>query len=394
MKPTSTQANQLAWLTNLQSWHLKRLAFLTGVTSTGSKAEIRGVLTRSLTKHRLPYPKARILSVDMGVKNLAFCLLEVNQNHWHTGSSNDHPGLGHTEMPLHLSEWKRLDISNRLMRPALENIDRIGVSRVQDEVQEGSVHSDQSDAELLASDQSNMYSPSQLSKVAYSLAAEFVKHEPDVILIERQRFRSGGAPAIQEWTVRVNMLESMLWASLEAMRHGHRGIEVAGFPEVIEINPRRIGSFWLAEGREGRITPADLSVQMEGTKKKEDTATSLKAKRSLEKKDKIALAGSWLQLDSQLAHDPKLNHLASLMRPLTGTSSSLATRKRKGSLIGTHSYEKSVSTAELSDTAQRLEVLTKPGKLDDLADCLVQGVTFALWEENRRRVLDYGHRQG
>jgi cruciform cutting endonuclease 1 len=33
---------------------------------------------------------------------------------------------------------------------------------------------------------------------------------PDTILMEQQRFRTMGASAVQDWTLRVNMLEAML----------------------------------------------------------------------------------------------------------------------------------------------------------------------------------------
>ena len=367
MKATLPRVDSLSWLGSLQAWPLKRLAFLTGIRSTGTKNEIRSLLEDSLIRPRLPHANSRILSVDMGVKNLAFCLLDVRQTGWNSGKSS----------PLCLSKWKRLDLSNRLMSGSASGVAAKSPSTTSegdDPIVE--------DASSVAP-QADMYSPPQLSKVAYTLASEFVSHKPDVILIERQRFRSGGAPAIQEWTVRVNMLESMLWACFETMRHERGSASGTSFPDVVPMGPRTIGSYWLAQAADADIAPADVSYHLGGARLEESTAAPSETKRSsLEKKDKIALVRSWLRPESKAtAFDAALDPVVSLFRPSVKSSVSKLPRKRKG---------KTVESDISSNADDAVERVAKSGKLDDLADCLVQGVTFALWEENRRRVLEYG----
>lgn len=358
--------------------------------STGTKAELRATLSKTLKRPRFPSPGARILSVDMGVKNLAFCVLEVKQRDRQTTVSTMDGRLGN-QVALQLTQWKRLDLSTKVMRQILDEGDTANLgSGCAAEVAP-------TELGLPVKEESNLYTPSQLCKVAYSLASEFVKQSPDIILIERQRFRSMGGSAIQEWTVRVNMLESMLWASLETMRHGltasQPAIGAASFPEVMEMNPRTISSFWLDQVRETPLTIVNPTALLSeapskgNSKLKEDSLDTAKVKRSLEKKDKIELARRWLSLDDpELAVDDHLIPMVSAFLPLSSSSLAAPRSRRKTKAKGCGTGTSSITTVEAeSDSESPLKL----GKLDDLADCLVQAVTFTLWEENRRRIYNH-----
>lgn len=398
------KADLSSWLGSLQSWQLKQLAFLTGLQSTGTKVEIGTTLSNSLNELQPSSTGTRILSVDMGVKNLAFCLLDTHKNSW---KSNSEPNtdLKQTWTALHLLEWKRLDVSGRLLQTHKERLGQATIPRQRDVTtitQPGDETTDK--AYTPAKKHANLYSPASLSKVAYSLAAEFVKYQPDKILIERQRFRSGGAPAIQEWTVRVNMLESMIWAALETLRHKHTESVVKrdkDFPEVLEMSPRRIGSFWLAHEKEKPVTPANISAVLEKRAQSPASGDSKVTARAFEKKDKIALARYWLRQDSgDLGYGSKLaSQVSSFLSPKSTTALSKSpvkrTRRKKSSneetelLSEAENIAMNHASATVEESQEITEALTKLGKLDDLADCLVQGVTHVLWEENRRRILQH-----
>lgn len=229
----------------------------------------------------------------------------------------------------------------------------------------------------MADDPTNIYAPSSLCKIAFGLATEFLQYKPNYILIERQRFRSGGAPAIQEWTVRVNMLESMLWASLETMRHGHSITSKAQnnkFPEVLEMSPRRIGMFWLTRG-DFFPTPADIAASLVAPQEKLKAVETEVKKKSFEKKDKIALARHWLSLSLTTDDLTVDDNLAPMVASFCAPKERQIRRKSKDS--------------EHEDELEAKDTSAISGKLDDLADCLVQAVTFALWEQNRERVQEY-----
>ncbi|KAI5211741.1 ribonuclease H-like protein [Aureobasidium subglaciale] len=354
-------------LSGLRAWQLKHLAFLTGVNSSGTKAQLCRTLLDNTKKAALPEPRCRVLSVDMGVKNLAFCVLDLQKLPQDDEQSVVHDN--NNTLSLHLTDWKRLDVSERMVTR-----DNPVDTKTSDPSRGDIVDKTTYAAETTPGDQPNIYSPSSLSKIAFNLASEFLRYEPDYILIERQRFRSGGAPSIQEWTVRVNMLE-------KTMRRGHEKDLVAQkgiFPEVLEMSPRRVGMFWLAR-KDFFPNPADIATSLTAPIGCEQTTETEVKKKSFEKKDKIALAQHWLSL-SMTTDDMTVD---AGIAPMVAMFCSPKVRRSRRRDQDNESEEE----AEGGDVAMS-------GKLDDLADCLVQGVTFGLWEQNRTRVREYlGHQE-
>ncbi|KAJ4338218.1 hypothetical protein N0V95_008133, partial [Ascochyta clinopodiicola] len=148
-------------------------------------------------QQRKPWNRTlRVMSIDMGIKNLAFCDAEVTYSV--TGFASE-PNLGAT---MNVLRWKKID----LVGSAYSQRDRL-----QPEINQKGMKSTEEDTDP--------YSPSVLSKTAHRLITEQVlSASPDIILIEKQRWRSGGGSAVQQWTVRVNTLEAMLWAILETLK--------------------------------------------------------------------------------------------------------------------------------------------------------------------------------
>lgn len=86
------------------------------------------------------------------------------------------------------------------------------------------------------------FEPIDLAAKAYSLIKlSLEKYDPHTILIERQRYRSGGGSAILEWTVRVNMLEAMFHSILYTLAQQRKERDFV----VHSVSPRRMTQFWL-----------------------------------------------------------------------------------------------------------------------------------------------------
>jgi cruciform cutting endonuclease 1 len=133
----------------------------------------------------------------MGIRNLALCLV-------HVPSTQSSPLISH---------WKRVTVSQKPMPDA---------------------------------EQTESFEPIEYAAKAYSLMKTALEeYNPHTILIERQRYRSGGGAAVQEWTVRVNMLESMFHAVLYTLSQ-----QPPCTFTVQSILPRRMTQFWLADIQE------------------------------------------------------------------------------------------------------------------------------------------------
>ncbi|GAB7345465.1 hypothetical protein MBLNU457_3792t1 [Dothideomycetes sp. NU457] len=329
-------STRLTRLLSLQSKQLKTLALLTGSTSASTKTSIAEHLHHGVCALSRPSTRQRILSVDMGIKNLAFCVIEPEENA--------------SEKPVYkLVDWKRLN----LLAPTVPTIDGdlsetdSSTTKTEAEVTEAEDGASTPPTE----DTKPFFTPSKIAPLAFQLSQTLLKYNPTTILIERQRFRSARGSAVQEWTLRVNMLEAMLWACFEtsgaiAETRGH-----ARDFDVKEMNPSRIAAFW--NSKPDMVGHVEAVVK--GNAVPEQTEVKEKTTRGMEKKEKIKLVKKWLE-DSVVVGTPEVRDV------VAGFDDSQGRRRGEG-----------------------------VGKKDDFADCLVQGVTAAIWQSNLlalRDVLD------
>lgn len=167
--------------TTLKLTQLKHIAFKCGISSSGTKP----LLTQRLFDEIAFVPRnassrVRILSIDMGIRNLAYCVLNIPPKQTSTSKKTD------ITLPSILA-WHRLAVSSAPKQSG--DIDTPPTKEA--------------------------FDPATLSLAAYTLLRErMLLENPTHILIERQRFRSNGSRHILEWTVRVNMFESILYAVL------------------------------------------------------------------------------------------------------------------------------------------------------------------------------------
>ncbi|KAJ5787206.1 hypothetical protein N7457_002196 [Penicillium paradoxum] len=438
------------WLACLKSAQLQRIARATGIQSSGTK----GVLTeriaaelalqlqsdcvadgigisssstrssqdrhessrlrgsRNISKTEAEEPRSdatwSILSIDMGVQNLAFAHLIVPR-------LSDAVDVENLPIPK-LTAWHRLavsEISSLNLIPGDGN----GVTHVEVELGSG----DGSDAskeiipitgdtgsKLLAkaakstTKEKESFSPDLYAANAYTLISSLLAaYRPTHVLIERQRFRSGGGSAVQEWTLRVGVLEGMFHAVLHTLRQ-ERGGDIADLM-VRGVEPKRVVRYWLENG-----TSAAAKETEPKAKEKRPSAQEVK-------KAKINLVGGWLSTAMQAVDTPSdmdassrrlvsgiagekkieladksecpvLHRVASAyMQKWQGKRQTIKGKGDRASKSSS-SLQPSSSRSALEDEVAAVDL----GKLDDLADCLLQGVTWVEWQIMRKRIAREG----
>lgn len=195
------------------------------------------------------------------------------------------------------------------------------------------------------------FDPATYSQHAYDLVTTLLKDlKPTHILIERQRFRSMGGSAVQEWTLRVNMFEAMIYAVLKTFSE-------SGFWKgtVHPIAPSKVSNFWI-------------------TNKQCDLKEGPGCKSAKTKTAKIDLVAEWLE-------DGGRFELKGAAAQLGDTYLRKKTRKSSKSSVEQKKLPGSQGRAVAQDTVE---------KLDDLADCLLQGMAWIKWEKNRRLIMAKG----
>ena len=333
-------ASRLSWLSSCTNAQLGTLAKAVGVNSSGTKPILTSQLLDHLPKgsFRLKSSRdalqepCRILSIDMGIRNLAYCCITLP----HTGRLT----VTDFAMPV-VHEWTRIAIGEESTKS----------KRVANLAPEKATKKVEQIGKVTLSDPKEAFDPATYSQHAYDLVATLLNHlRPTHILIERQRFRSMGGSAVQEWTLRVNMFEAMIYAVLKTFSE-------SGFWEgdVHPIIPSKVSNFWIM-GKQAAL-------------KEGPGSKSAKTKTA-----KIDLVTHWLEDGGRFQLDGGAAQLGeAYLRKKT--------RKGKRSSV----KQKTLSESKALPVAQdSLE------KLDDLADCLLQGMAWIKWEENRRLILAKG----
>ncbi|EAU34551.1 conserved hypothetical protein [Aspergillus terreus NIH2624] len=325
MRLTNPLQSAHLWLQSLKTTQLQRIAQATGIQSAGPKGPLIQRLDTELTDsayrsgHATPQPLS-ILSIDMGIRNLAFAHLLVPPA----------PQLRATTPPA------------ATVVPTLQAWRRLSLSAPGDD-----------------------FSPGTYAPVAYALVTELLAtHRPTHVLIERQRFRSGGGSAVQEWTLRVGVFEGMLYAVFFALRQRERelarGAQAEGgmMPVVLGVEPQRVLRYW--DGVTGGGTKRVSS--REG------------------KKVKIDLVGRWVSsaMEERVEAEDRVEG-ARRMRVGEGAE----VRQWVDGYLDRWTGKR-VRRGESADGRPDI------GKLDDLADCLLQGVTWLEWQVMRDRIVREG----
>ena len=169
----------------------------------------------------------------------------------------------------------------------------------------------------------------------------------------------------------MNMFEAMLYAVLKTVRE--QGLWRG---EVHAVPPSKVAKFWVGDGE----VEEEAEVNATGKGKKGKSAKTKNAK--------IELVGDWLSRGDVL----KLEHQA-------GDMAKAYIAKRDGGRkvmvarpsVLTHTTAKDGAESNEDHVKEPPgELQEELGKLDDLADCLLQGMGWWQWEGNRRKVLEKG----
>ena len=211
---------------SLRLKELKHLSAQLGLNVTGNKAALRAqILSLSLPAPQQQQQQQdsrgkRILSIDMGIRNMAYCVLDL------PADAPQRPIVRH---------WTRQAVPLYSAPPRPEPSGKTTAATVAAPTAMGLP---------------------QLAAAAHALAHGLMAaHAPDHVLIERQRWRSASSKGVLEWTIRVNTLEAMLHAVLYTLRlqgHGPDGWTCES------VDPGRVWSAVASagggHGGEGRVT--------------------------------------------------------------------------------------------------------------------------------------------
>ncbi|KAI1617968.1 mitochondrial resolvase Ydc2 [Exophiala viscosa] len=308
------------WLETLTLDKLHRVAVNIGSPCSGTKtARVEGIRNVvSSVKSRGEKPLS-LLSIDMGIRNLAFAHFTAPKAGDETPAVYDHPTL---------QAWRRVAIASSSASQNAAKANKLlrDVGSVEDDVGVATKES---------------FEPMDYARHAYALVRDMLAtYHPNHIIIERQRFRSGGRAAVPEWTIRVGVFEGMLYAVLRTLIE-QGDLEV----EVEPMWPSQVNRFWL-EGQDRDVVPS-LGKKLTGREVK---------------RAKINIVGGILERHAGPGTGAGKISISEEIQPFA---------------------KEFVATWKKEIKTKKNEMKSIP-KLDDLADSLLQGLAWIEWQDHRK----------
>lgn len=420
-------------LPSLKSTQLKRIAQATGVPTGGPKPELLARLEREILSSAGVHcngngsggangsangsgngkgigigKEISILSIDMGIRNLAFAHLTTS-----TPFSTAAKRKSSSFPKVTLNAWHRLDLTQS-QYPPQDNNSNIHPSNGNGNGN-GNGEGDDTNPGIkpiiglppspagsplrekdIMTNETQGFSLPLYARHAYTLVRMMLdKYQPTHILIERQRFRSIGGSAVQEWSLRVGVFEGMLYSVLEtlareqqrasfgrtsagagadATSYGENGGEGLGMmiPLVLGVEPSRVVRYW---GDQIGFS----NFHLEGREKGQNSVDG--------KKVKIDIVGGALD---RLDPDPDSSADAIPDADVPRGPRDLATHLAIAKDADLHRTIEGYLARWYGKRGKAVQGVRKLGKLDDLADALLQGLTWLEWQVMRERILREG----
>ncbi|OAL70667.1 hypothetical protein A7D00_4995 [Trichophyton violaceum] len=372
-------------LHTLKVRQLQKLALSIGILSSGTKSDLVNRLSETLHTYdhqargkndKLQTPNGpgpmSILSIDMGIRNLAYSHLLV----FPAVQASDVRTIESVYRPLSaakisLNAWDRLAISSFPTRdihtdPSTTSISKLGGLRKA--IFQPSSNS-QDEEEQPKKESKEHFAPYLYASHAYTLITSLLEaYKPTHVLIERQRFRSGGGSAVQEWTIRVGVFEGMVYAVLHTLQQQRKG----EFDRLIVqgVDPQRVVKYWT--NGEMKDTTADSKKRVsskEGKRAKIDLIGRCLT-RCVDVGDFDKGSKYEIPLELGLVEGSQARDIVQAY--LNRWNAGGRTAKRCG------------IRASMEQSSGRVENI---GKLDDLADSLLQGITWLEWQKMTEKLL-------
>lgn len=386
------------WLNSLKVTQLSKLAVAIGVATSGPKSAvvegIRKVLLEASDSKSdeaknasLEHRKGRhdnersmspkknaasymyqpgqvsVLSIDMGIRTLAYAHLTLPASSSSLSSAPAQPAL---------SAWRTVTIAPRASLPPLSTTNTFQDSTSGSDT---SPSARESFSPILYASHAYTLLTSLLDPAPFPSSSPSSNPRPTHLLIEQQRFRSAGSPAVTDWALRVGMFEGMLHAVAETLKR-ERGLQLS----IEGVDPKRIAGFWREEGHEEEGDAVESNKPMKRRMAKEV------------KKEKIKVVKKWLmdirgrETSSSSGVPSPLATIAPEVQPVVDAYLWKLEPKSKRS---SHRYNKSTksSSAGIDQQSAPPANSVQLDKLDDLADSLLQATAWLKWRQTRERVV-------
>ncbi|ODV94106.1 hypothetical protein PACTADRAFT_76741 [Pachysolen tannophilus NRRL Y-2460] len=282
----------------------------------------------------------KILSIDMGIKHFAYCKISIKKSQSFKGK------------PV-IDEWNKMNLIN-------------WSSSVIPSGATGTLE----------------FTPLNYSKLSNELIFELIYsngYNPDLILIERQRFRTMGNSNVLENILKSNILENMLFSSLTTLNR----YDSTKFQSLlVSSSPLTMTNYWVNY----------KTMAVNNGKKIDENINSPPNNAENSKKIRIKLVSNWITnninkdfdrtpitLNNKNLEKETATSNIHLQKILDIKSDSRKLYEFMNFLKKPHS---SITNASNSNSRVVQKLLEKE-KGDDLADCLLHGLSWFNFEKNK-----------
>ncbi|OWB53092.1 nucleic acid binding protein [[Candida] boidinii] len=332
------------------------------INSIAESLDRSNSLVKTISKVKKKSGTFNVFSIDVGLKNFSFCKMQIKTKTLHDDS------LIKADLTIHkpiVYQWYKMNLNQFTNNESFE------------------------------------FTPENYSYMINKLIFEliFPKSEnttkvetPDIILIERQRFRTMGSHNIFEHILKSNILENMLYSSLNSLRLiNYNNLKF----QVISVNPQVMSSYWVNYYENNKNNYKLIPENKIFDKKKNEIDS---------KQLRIQLVYNWLDnilsnnsnktkkskftpfnISNDLLTD-KNNQFNDILKLKTNESKKVYELVNLMNELNLNNDLKIKLNKNQSDLLKSIEINPKG---DDLSDSLLHGLNWLIFEKNKINLFNF-----